>query len=239
MPALAVRIAGPDRSGSRGGCTRRLAAAPDRRRGLPTLLTPCSHRRLRPGKPWTDDAVKRAVELVEAHHPKNAGEDAAGLAIDDERREGAGGREVTLSCLRCNSSSTNCDHVSNSSASATSSTSGAKPDVRQRLFAGTDARFVQLEEVDDAEVHAADRRAVVVDEPEEVFRPAALDGHFLAHLAAHARGVEVARRPRASSSLMCPPMPTDAERLKARLGARRTAAVVEQVARRTAARRTG
>ena len=79
-----------------------------------------------------------------------------------------------------------CDQVSNRSRSASSASSVSKPHSTSSLSRDDDAGTLQLENVDDAEVHAADGVGVVVDEPDAAGRPCPLDRDLLGELPPHA-----------------------------------------------------
>ena len=69
-PALAVRIAGTSdavRLVDGNGVLLPLTAESQ---GLPLLRTPVLSPTTPSGKPWPDETVQRAVELVHAHHPR-------------------------------------------------------------------------------------------------------------------------------------------------------------------------
>jgi hypothetical protein len=70
VPALAVRLAGATDHVRVVDTQGVLLPLRTESAELPTLLTPVPAPTTPSGKPWADDAVKRAVQLVEAHHPK-------------------------------------------------------------------------------------------------------------------------------------------------------------------------
>jgi len=86
VPALAVRLAGADdvRVVDDSGVLLPLAADPA---GLPELITPVPAPATPSGQPWADDTVKRAVELVAAHHPRRLEKTTVGwkLTMPDGR----------------------------------------------------------------------------------------------------------------------------------------------------------
>ena len=79
QPALAVRLTG---GGARvvdvAGVLLPLAAD---RTGLPELATPVPQPATRDGQVWADDAVRRAAELVETHHPRTLEKTAQGWRL--------------------------------------------------------------------------------------------------------------------------------------------------------------
>ena len=87
VPALAVKIAGTSdqvRVVDGSGVLLPVAANAS---GLPELVTPIPSPGTPSGKPWADDTVKRAVELVEAHHPRKLEKTLTGwrLTMSDGR----------------------------------------------------------------------------------------------------------------------------------------------------------
>ncbi len=68
VPALAVRtVGGVVRAVDDAGVLLPLAASSE---GLPELISPQPVPATPAGQPWANDTVKRAVELVAAHHPQ-------------------------------------------------------------------------------------------------------------------------------------------------------------------------
>jgi hypothetical protein len=66
-PVLAVRTVGETRVVDSAGV---LLPVSTTSAGLPELITPVSSPAFSPGQAWADRSVKRAVELVETHHPQ-------------------------------------------------------------------------------------------------------------------------------------------------------------------------
>jgi hypothetical protein len=81
VPALAVALAGAPgkfRVVDTTGVLLPLTTDPG---GLPELVTPVLAPVTPSGKPWADDTVKRAVELVEAHRPRRLEKTPAGWRL--------------------------------------------------------------------------------------------------------------------------------------------------------------
>ena len=70
VPALAVKIAGAEGLMRVVDNTGVLLPSSTDSSGLPELVTPVLAPTTPSGQPWADDTVRRAVELVEAHHPQ-------------------------------------------------------------------------------------------------------------------------------------------------------------------------
>jgi hypothetical protein len=91
VPALAVRIAGTKdqvRVVDPSGVLLPLRVAGE---GLPKLLSPVLAPTTPSGQKWADETVKRAVELVEAHHPAILEKTASGWRLTME-----GGRVLAV-----------------------------------------------------------------------------------------------------------------------------------------------
>jgi hypothetical protein len=77
-PVLAVRTVGGTRIVDGAGVLLPMAADPD---GLPELLTSVPTPTTSTGQVWTDEIVKRAVELTELHHPRKLEKTATGWRL--------------------------------------------------------------------------------------------------------------------------------------------------------------
>jgi hypothetical protein len=86
-PALAVKIKGTKDQFRVADATGVLLPLGADSTGLPQLITGALSPTTPSGKPWPDQAVKRAVELVEAHHPASIEETDRGwrLTLHDGR----------------------------------------------------------------------------------------------------------------------------------------------------------
>ena len=84
VPALAVRIAGPTEQVRVVDTHGVLLPLQTDAANLPRLITPVLAPTTPSGQPWTDETVKRAVELVDAHHPASLEKTAKGWRLDNE-----------------------------------------------------------------------------------------------------------------------------------------------------------
>jgi hypothetical protein len=81
VPALAVRISGTGDEVRIVDNQGVLLPLKTDRGSLPTLLTPVFAPSTPSGAPWADETVKRAVELVDAHHPRALERSAKGWLL--------------------------------------------------------------------------------------------------------------------------------------------------------------